>query len=63
MGFYLCFEAVWGPVDARLDFTEENLSRSRANQGTKFPIFGKAEDFVADFPPRVETRSNDVGMT
>ena len=46
-----------------LDSIEENLSRSHANQGTKFPIFGKAEDFVADFPPRVETRSNDVEMT
>ena len=45
-----------------LDSPEENLSRSRANQSTKFPIFGKAEDFVADFPPRVETRSNDVRM-
>ena len=46
-----------------LDSTDENLSRSRVNQGTKFPIFGKSEDFVADFSPRVETRSNDVRMT
>ena len=46
-----------------LDSSEENLSRSCGNQSTKFPIFGKAEDSVADFPPRVETRSNDVGMT
>ena len=46
-----------------LDFTKKNPSRSHANQSTKFPIFGKAEDFVADFPQRVETRSNDVGMT
>ena len=46
-----------------LDSTKENPSRSHANQSTKFSIFGKAEDFVADFPPRVETRSNDVGMT
>ncbi|XXG88481.1 hypothetical protein AAC387_Pa12g0684 [Persea americana] len=46
-----------------LDSTKENPLRSRANQSTKFPIFGKAEDFVADFLPRVETRSNDVGMT
>ena len=28
-----------------------------------FLFFGKAEDSVADFPPRVETGSNDVGMT
>ena len=28
-----------------------------------FLFFGKAEDFVADFPPRVETRPNNVGMT
>ena len=45
------------------DFFEENLTRSRANQRTKFSIFGKAEDFVADFSPRVETRSNDIEMT
>ena len=43
--------------------SDKNLSRSHANQSTKFPIFGKAEDFVADSPPSVETRSNDVGMT
>ncbi|XXG76968.1 hypothetical protein AAC387_Pa08g1219 [Persea americana] len=43
-----------------LDSSEENLSRSRANQGTKSSIFGKTEDFVADFPPRVETRSVDL---
>ena len=46
-----------------LDSTEENPSKSHENHSTKFPIFGKAENFVADFPPRVETRSNDVGMT
>ncbi|XXG82997.1 hypothetical protein AAC387_Pa10g0863 [Persea americana] len=46
-----------------LDSTEENPSRSRANQRTKFLTFGKAEDSGADFPPRVETRSNDVKMT
>ena len=40
-----------------------SMLRSRANQSTKFLIFGKVEDFVADFPPRVETRSNDVRMT
>ena len=45
-----------------LDSTEENPSKGCANQSTKFPIFGKPEDSVADFPPRVETRSNDVGM-
>ena len=42
--------AVWSPFLIRFS-------------STKFPIFGKVEDFVADFPPRVETRSNDVGMT
>ena len=26
MGFYLSFEAVWGPVDARLDFTTRKMS-------------------------------------
>ena len=46
-----------------LNSSEENLSKGCANQSTKFPIFGKAEDSVADFPPRVETGSNDVGMT
>ena len=46
-----------------LNSSKENLSKDSANQSTKFPIFGKAEDFVADFLPRVETRSNDVGMT
>ncbi|KAJ8644074.1 hypothetical protein MRB53_005822 [Persea americana] len=46
-----------------LNSSEEKLSIGCANQSTKFPIFGKAEDSVADFSPRVETRSNDVGMT
>ena len=26
VGFYLSFEAVWGPIDARLDFTERKMS-------------------------------------
>ena len=56
--FFLTFLLIYW-----IDSSEENLSRSHANQSTKLPIFGKAEDFVADFPPRVETRSNDVGMT
>ena len=56
--FFLTFLLIYW-----LDPPEENLSRSCANQSTKFPIFGKAEDFVADFPPRVKTRLNDVGMT
>ena len=52
------------PLPGGSKFTsDKNLSRSRANQGTKFPIFGKAEGFVADFSPRVKTLSNDVGMT
>ena len=56
--FFLTFLLIYW-----LDSSEENLSKSRANQSTKFPIFGKAKDFVADFPLRIETRSNDVGMT
>ena len=26
MGFFLSFEAIWGPVDARLDFTARKMS-------------------------------------
>ena len=46
-----------------LNSSEENLLKGCANKSTKFSIFGKAKDSVADFPPRVETMSNDVGMT
>ena len=53
--FFLTFFLIYW-----FDSLEENLSRSRANQSTKFPIFGKNEDFVTDFRPRVETRSKDV---
>ena len=56
--FFLTFLLIYW-----LDSSKENPSKGCANQSTKFPIFGKVEDFVADFPPRVETRSNDVGMT
>ena len=40
--------------------THQEVMQIRAQ---KLPIFGKAEDSIADFPPRVETRSNDVRMT
>ena len=56
--FFLTFLLIYW-----LNSSKENLSKGSANQSTKFPIFGKAEDFVADFPQRVETWSNDVGMT
>ena len=56
--FFLTFLLIYW-----INSSKENLSKGCANQSTKFPIFGKAEDSIADFPPRVETGSNDVGMT
>ena len=56
--FFLTFLLIYW-----IDSTKENLSKGCANQSKKFPISGKVEDSVADFPQIVKTKSNDVGMT